>query len=198
VRMAKHSQPSIQLLAAPVPKYELAKRKPRYFSEMVVHKDSPFDSFASLRGSNWCFNDMNSLSGRLIVLQQLKKIGESTSYFKTCINSGGHLNSIELIKNGTADTAAIDCQVLSILREQFPERIAHLRVVDTLGPYSIQPVVVASYLPAEIKEMLLQAFISMGSDEDFKKHMDIAQFHEFVRMEDSDYDDIRNLLLEHC
>src|SRR5579859_6839332 len=50
-------------IAAPVLLGERHLNKPIYFSDVIVHRDSLFHSFADLRGCTWAFNESESQSG---------------------------------------------------------------------------------------------------------------------------------------
>ena len=57
-RCREHGQqPAVELLAAPVLKGTRYADQPVYFSDVIVHRDSLFSSFADLRGCTWSFNE---------------------------------------------------------------------------------------------------------------------------------------------
>src|SRR5262245_53502690 len=56
-------EPQLELLAAPVMGLPRYQNRPIYFSDVVVHRDSPFQTFADLRGASWAYNDPHSQSG---------------------------------------------------------------------------------------------------------------------------------------
>src|SRR2546421_2824087 len=53
----------VEPLAAPVLSGERYGDRPIYFSDVVVHADSPICSFAELRGRSWAYNEPRSQSG---------------------------------------------------------------------------------------------------------------------------------------
>jgi phosphonate transport system substrate-binding protein len=50
VQLARRNRPPIELPGAPVLQGERYGGRPIYFSDVLVHRDSPFCSFADLRG----------------------------------------------------------------------------------------------------------------------------------------------------
>lgn len=70
----------IEALVAPVLQGERFQNRPIYFSDVIVRQDSPFYSFADLRGSAWAYNEPQSQSGYGITRYWLAKIGETSGY----------------------------------------------------------------------------------------------------------------------
>ncbi|HJT17055.1 MAG TPA: PhnD/SsuA/transferrin family substrate-binding protein [Thermoanaerobaculia bacterium] len=133
-------RPNVELLPLPVPLDARAGNRPVYFGDVIVRADSDIRSFEDLRGRVWAFNDRNSRSGWFSMLD---RAGES--FFGCCIHSGSHLNSMEMVRSGAADAASIDSNVL--LRAGASD----LRVIESWGPYAIQPVIVRAALDAAVK-----------------------------------------------
>src|ERR671927_1365181 len=63
VNLARQNLSPIELLAAPVLRGDRYRGQPIYFSDVIVRSDSPFQSFADLRGCMWSYNDRDSHSG---------------------------------------------------------------------------------------------------------------------------------------
>src|SRR5262249_23623247 len=82
--------PPIELLAAPVLSPERYTDKPVYFSDVIVRADSPYCSFADLRGARWAYNDPDSHSGWNVVRHKLALADGQQGYFGAIIESGAH------------------------------------------------------------------------------------------------------------
>ncbi len=156
-------QPVELLPAAPVFRNVRAPGRPVYFSEVVVRPDSPTDSFLDLRGCSWAYNDPCSLSGYYNLLKKLARIDEDGGFFNGMYCSGSHLNSMEMVVRGEVDAAAIDSNVLRIKLRSAPELRGRLRVIETWGPFPIQPVVLRSGLHPELKDRLRAALLTIGA-----------------------------------
>jgi len=161
--LLEHETPPVELLpAAPVFRDGRAPGRPVYFSELVVRSDSPARSFLDLRGRSWAYNDPCSLSGYYNLLKKLAEMGKDGGFFGRTCCSGSHLNSMEMVVGGEVDTATIDSNVLRIRLRSAPELRERLRVIETWGPFPIQPVVLRSGLPPELKNRLRAALLAIG------------------------------------
>lgn len=181
----------LDLLAAPVMRGARYQNQPIYFSDIVVPRDSRFRSFADLRGARWLYNDPGSFSGYVVLRAHLAALGESGDFCGPIGASGGHIRSIERVADGTADASAIDSTVLDIELQRRPALASQLRVIATLGPHPIPPVVVAKHVPAEIVEQLRAALLRMHADALGGATLGAGPIERFVAVCDADYDAIR-------
>ncbi len=78
----------IEALSAPVLRGDRFQNRPIYFSDVIVRHDSPFTSFADLRGCSWAYNEPLSQSGYGITRYWLVKLGETNGYFGRVIEAG--------------------------------------------------------------------------------------------------------------
>src|SRR5688500_754053 len=60
VRKASTSRPALELLGAPVPRGRRYGGRSVYYSDVVVRHDSPYRTFADLRGASWAYNEPGS------------------------------------------------------------------------------------------------------------------------------------------
>ena len=134
--------PSVPV-AAPVLHGERYGGKPVYFSDVIVRADSPFRSFLDLRGHSWAYNEPLSHSGYGITRYHLLELGETHGFFSEVIEAGFHETAIRLVACGEVAGSAIDSQVLAVALRDDPSLAQSLRVVDSLGPSTIQPVAVS-------------------------------------------------------
>jgi len=140
----------VELLPLPVPADARAKGRPVYFGEVIVRASSPFRRFEDLRGHTWAFNDRNSRSGWFSMLE---RAGED--FFSRVIHSGSHLRSIDLVRQGGADAASIDSNTL--LRQDTRD----LRVIESWGPFAIQPAIVRADLDQSVKNRVAYALLTL-------------------------------------
>ena len=155
----------VELLpAAPVFRDGRALGRPVYFSEVIVRRESPVRTFPGLRGRSWAYNDPCSLSGYYNLLKKLAQMGEDGGFFSRACCSESHSNSMEMVASGEVDAAAIDSNVRRIQLEAVPELRERLRVIETWGPFPIQPVVLRSNLHPDLKDHLRRALLKIGAD----------------------------------
>jgi phosphonate transport system substrate-binding protein len=125
---------------------------------------------------------------------RLAQMGETNGFFSQVIQAGWHQKSIQMVVEGTVDASAIDSQVLAIELRDHPALALQLRVIDCLGPSSIQPVVAARQLPERVKANVRNVLLVMGDDPDAKTALAHGFVERFVSVTDSTYDDIREML----
>ena len=132
---------------------------PQCYCDLVVHKDSGFSNLEELRGSRFGFNDRVSLSGWLGLSTRLATMGTSPDdFFGAVVQTKGHLPSLDALRAGHIDVASIDSNVLCSQREN----MSHLRVLDSVGPWPSQPVVVRQTMGEQEQDVLRQALAQCG------------------------------------
>ena len=141
-------------IAAPVLVGDRYGDRPIYFSDVIVHRDSPFGSFLDLRGRSWAYNEPLSHSGYGVVRYHLVELGETRGFFGEVVEAGFHEESIRMVADRRVDASAIDSQVLEVAMRDDPSLARSLRVIDTLGPSTIQPVAVSKRLPLELRDRI--------------------------------------------
>lgn len=181
----------IEPLAAPLLHGERYGGRPIYFSDVIVRRDSPYRSFADLRGCSWAYNEPYSHSGLGITCHRLVEMGETQGYFGRVIEAGWHEKSIRLVHEGKVAGSAIDSHVLSLTLHDHPELADGLRVIDTFGPSTIQPIVAASWLEEGLKEDLRAVLVEMNTDVVAQTVLASRLVQGFTAIADKDYDDLR-------
>jgi phosphonate transport system substrate-binding protein len=183
----------LHAVAAPVLAGERFGGRPIYFSDVIVHRDSRFRTFADLQGASWCFNEPLSHSGYGITRYRLVELGRTAGFFGRVIEAGFHQRSIHLVRGGGADASAIDCHVLALAIRDDPSLMQEVRIIDSLGPSTIQPVVVAGWLPDDLREGIRQALVEMGADPLARPCLERGLIERFVAVDDGAYDDLRRM-----
>jgi phosphonate transport system substrate-binding protein len=181
-------------VAAPVLAGDRYGGRPVYFSDVIVHRDSPFRAFRDLRGRSWAYNEPLSWSGYGITRFHLVAIGETTGFFGEVIETGFHEESIRMVARGDVDASAIDSQVLAVALRDDPGLAARLRIVGSLGPSTIQPVAVSQRLPAELRSRITEALVSLHEEPGMPERLARGLVERFVPVSADDYDDIRAML----
>ena len=171
------------LLPSPVPVDPRANGKPVYFSDIVVAPDSGLGSISDIRGCRWTYNDANSQSGWFSIIDYLapELPGE---FFAGLVHSGSHLNSLAFILDGRADAAGVDSNALKYFMHSRPD--VRLKVIASLGPFPIQPVVARSGMDSRlctsIREILLNLHRTHATEirqYGFERFMDTVQGNYF-------------------
>jgi len=169
---------------------ERGKGKPVYFSDVVVRQSHVADCFGDLEGCVWGYNDTCSLSGYFSARQKLNALGRVDAYFGREVDTGSHLRSVQAVLQRDIDAAAIDSNVLTRLFAEHPDLEDELRVVETWGPFPIQPLVVRSAL-AELASPIAQALLSMTADARHLRRLRALGVRGFAPVGAEDYEDER-------
>jgi len=181
------SSPSVELVPmAPVWADERTEGRPVYFSDVVVRVDSGIDSFDRLRGRTWAYNDARSLSGWHSALQRLRAVPAGSEFFSSTVASGSHLESLRLVAEGRVDAAAIDSNVMALGRARHPEHAAGLRIIESWGPFPVQPAVVRASLPEEFKRQVAAHLVDLHTGAEAAA-LDGIPFERFAPITLDDY-----------
>ena len=185
---------AIELLAAPVMAAKRYQGQPVYYSDIVVHSASRFQTFADLRNASWAYNEPHSHSGYHTVRFHLAQIDERSNYFGTVLESGAHQTTLQWLVDRQIDASAVDSTVLELAYERDPTLHQHLRVIGTLGPSPIPPWVIRRSVPLEMRHALRQLLLHMHEDPIGQAILARSQMACFVAVTDQDYDPIRQML----
>lgn len=181
-------------VAAPVLEGERYGGKPIYYSDVIVHKDSDAESFLDLRARSWSFNEPLSQSGYGITRYHLVSIGETSGFFGEVIDAGFHEESVRMVADGRVDASAIDSQVLAIEMRDRPEVTENVKIIDVLGPSTIQPVAVSKRFDDEFRAAVRDVLIGFHDTEHGREILKLGTVEEWVPIASEDYDDIRAML----
>jgi phosphonate transport system substrate-binding protein len=188
--------PSIPI-AAPVLEGKRYQDKPIYFSDVIVNKNSPYKSFKDLKGKSWAYNEPLSHSGYGITRYSLLKMSETNGFFGKVIEAGFHEKSIALVSSGEIDGSAIDSQVLAVAMRDNPELRKSLKIIDALGPSTIQPVAVSKRLSPTLRKKIIKVLLNLHSNPTVRKELAKGLVKKFVAANKDSYNDIR-MMLEEC
>ena len=189
LRLREREHPPAELLGvAPVFADERARGKPVYFCDVIVRRSSSARSFGDLKGGAWAYNDPCSLSGHGGIAARLGPRERTQSFFGRTVRSGSHPASVRLVADGGADVASIDSNVLRILLERTPALREEVRVLESWGPYPIQPVVVRTELDLALKVALRKSLLRTEADPLTRLELEAFGLKRFVAVGEEDYD----------
>ncbi|KAI0521613.1 ABC-type phosphate/phosphonate transport system, periplasmic component [Xylaria bambusicola] len=108
-----------------------------------------------LRGKRLAYNAKDSMSGNIGLGLDLARHHEDRSIFSSCIETGGHRNSIIAVAEGRADVAAVDCLTWQLAKRYEPES-QNLAVVGWTVCRNGLPYIASFYLPDDVKSQVAQ------------------------------------------
>jgi phosphonate transport system substrate-binding protein len=184
MRYCQRVPAQLAVLVAPVMQASRYQNRPVYFSDIIVHASSDIKTFDDLGGKTFCYNDLGSNSGYNLMRQKLIQSGYLPSFFGKVIASGSHQRSIRWVAEGLADCSAIDSTVLEQELHDYPE-LQQLRVLESVGPCSMPPVVVAQRLGTALIHQIQLALLQ--PDAELQSVMNQARIQGYRAVEAADY-----------
>ena len=194
VQLCRDAGFALEPLVAPILHGDRYGDKPIYFSDVIVRRERCFRSFADLRGCCWSYNERYSHSGYGITRYELARRGQTNGFFGRVVAAGYHERSIRLVCSGAVDASAIDSQVLTLTLRDQPALAGQVRVIETFGPSTIQPLVVARRLPERLRTDLLSVLVDLGANPAAQTMLARGLIKRFIPIGDSAYEDIRQML----
>jgi phosphonate transport system substrate-binding protein len=181
-------------VAAPVLSGARYGGRPIYFSDVIVRPEAPFRRFVDLRGRSWAYNEPLSHSGYGITRFHLVELGETDGFFGRVVEAGFHQEAIAMVARGDVDGSAIDSQVLEIALRDDPALAREIRVIESLGPSTIQPVAVSKRVPPELRDAIREVLVSLHEDPVVRGRLGYGLVERLVPVGVRDYDDIRAMV----
>lgn len=130
-----------------------------YSSVIVVRGDSGMHTLADARGRVAAANEPHSNSGMNLLRHAVASLAHDGRYFGQVKWSGSHVASLNMVRGGLADIAAIDCVTYGYIREEYPDSLQGLEILQysTLAPGL--PLIAARAAPAELVRPLRDALL---------------------------------------
>jgi phosphonate transport system substrate-binding protein len=191
---AAEPSPSVRLMAAPVLPGDRYGDQPIYFSDVIVRRESRYETLNDLRGATFAYNQSVSFSGYVLPLYHLMRLGQANGFFGKTVATGSHAASMDWVESGRAEAAAIDSLVFEMETAQRPERAEVFRVVESLGPAGMPPAMASTRLSADAHEQLTRALVEMLTTARGQAILRQGGVRRFAPVTDRNYDDIRRML----
>ena len=181
VELTTDRAPSVRELGvAWVPDDPDAVGRPVYFSDVIVTANSTASSRDDLTGAHIGCNDPASLSGYHSLRIELGRRGQTIDEVAHIEMTGGHHASLDRLIDGSLEAAVIDSVVLRTRRRADPA-VTALRIVERLGPWPTQPMVVRSDMPDSDIGLIRDAVLRANDDPAVAALMRSASLTSLVR-----------------
>ncbi len=126
-------------------------------SLVVVAEASPAARLSDLIGQRAAINGRGSNTGMNLLRRAIADIAGGGPIFTTVVETGSHLASIEAVRQGAADVAAIDAVTFALAAMHRPDLVAGVRVLAETPPSPTLPFVTRHDTAPALREALFVA-----------------------------------------
>ncbi len=159
-----------------------------YRSLIIVRADSNAEDLAAALPTRVAVNGKNSYSGWRALVATVTKLGLALEPASKIIISGGHAKSIDLVREGAADLAAIDGVTYALIADVEPQRVADLRVLDQSAPAPGLPYVTRASMSDADVACMRKALDAAFADPDLQAARRALRLTGFTDVPLADYD----------
>lgn len=174
--------------------------QPGYWSLMIVHQDSPYDSVDEIlaNASELTFGngDPNSTSGYLVPGYYIfaKNGVDPTQAFKRTLNSNHETNALS-VANKQVDVATFNTESMERLEMAHPEKAKQLKIIWKSPLIPSDPLVWRQDLPEDLKTRMREFFMAYGDTPAQKEKLAPLQWSHFEPSDNDQLLPIRQLEL---
>ena len=133
-------------------------------SKFIVRSGDTAATLADLRGRTVAYNGVNSQSGYNSLRAQVAPLARQGRFFADAVQAGSHRKSIELVRNGLADIASIDCISLAEFERYSPEVTRGIRVMGQSDFYPGLPLITSAQTSDATLTALRAALVDVMQD----------------------------------
>jgi hypothetical protein len=182
------SDPRPELIAAPVPSPPDFRGLPQYWSEMVVRKESAFQTIEDTFGGRIALTVPDSQSGCLAALYYLMSAADRFPlYGEVTAPRITPIGAMSAVIDGAADVAPIDSYAFCLLQKYRSDLTSQLRVIARTARAPIPPLVAST--PGF--DALQAAFLEAHRIAAIVPLMEGLLLERFVRPHPASYDALR-------
>jgi ABC-type phosphate/phosphonate transport system substrate-binding protein len=167
---------------------------PRYCSHLIVRKDSPFEHLRDLKDRRAAFNGPDSQSGMNTFRHAVARLAGGKAFFSEVTRSGGHLASMRMVAEGSADVASIDAVCWGLACQEIPELTEQLRPIAQTAPASGLPFIASMQFSPMEADLIAETVKTVLSSPETAKSRERLGIRGFSKLTLNDYDGI--LLME--
>ena len=169
--------------------------QPFYHAYIIVHKDSPIEDMAGLKGRKFAFTDPKSNTGKLVPTYMVAKEFNKTpeQFFSEVIYTRSHDKSVESVAKKIVDGASIDSLIYDYAAKKNPVYTSGTKIIRKSPPYGIPPVIVRKDIDPVLREKIKNIFLNMHNDPEGKAVLDGIMVDKFIVPKDADYNTVREM-----
>lgn len=168
--------------------YDVAGARSVYCtSQLICGGTDSRATLAEFQGSTLAFNATDSQSGYNALRAMVANSSEVHPFFGKVLPVGSHGQSIENVRSGKADVAAIDCVTLALWQRAHPELALQIRVFAQSDPYPGLPLVTSLSTPPALVAALRNCLAEVAVDARFAAVREPLFIGGFAPLELRDY-----------
>lgn len=164
---------------------------PDYSSVFVVRADDGAATLADYRNRRAALNNPDSNSGMNVFRHAVAPLAEGGRFFSSVVTTGSHRASMEVVTQGKADIASIDCVTFAFAREALPELASRLRVIGHSTATRGLPLITSRRLDFRTLEHLRDVLDASVSEHPALMHR--LKIRSFARVPLADYEAIKRI-----
>lgn len=191
-------RPRPRLIAAPVPSPARYQGRAVYFTDIVVHADSPHRTLEETFGGVAGYTLEDSMSGCVAFRRHLAAFRNGkTSLYRKAV--GGFVNArqvIEALAAGKIDVGPLDSYYHDLLRKNDAAFAAKVRVVATTAPAPIPPLVATAPVAEDELQVLREALRACGEADALAQQRELLLLDGFSVPPEAAYDAFDAILSE--
>jgi ABC-type phosphate/phosphonate transport system substrate-binding protein len=146
-------------------------------------------SLEEFRGKTPAINSMDSMSGMLALKLVFAPFAKGGEFFERKLITGGHLNSLQAVREGKADVCAIDAVCVALAQKYRPQALEGLVIIAQSPMVPSLPFVTRSQNPDHLRIALTKTF----ADPELKTTCEALLIDGFSNLGAEAYDRIINL-----
>jgi len=150
-----------------------------YRSLIIVGAARAGETLADLVPCRVAVNGFDSQSGWNALRPLAEALGGWEVAFAETIESGSHAASIDMVRDGAADLAAIDCLTHALTQDADPARLAGTRVLEMSDPAPALPYITAGATPDAVVDLLQRGVQNAVADPDLAEVRATLRIRDF-------------------
>ena len=156
-------------------------------SQLVCRTTDPRKALSAFAGGTVAFNAKDSQSGYNALRALVAQASALRPFFSQAVESGAHVNSIELVRTGAVDMAAIDAVTWALWQHDNPDHAPALRVFGETDAYPGLPLITALGTSSELLDHMRSCLLAVATQPDYAPWRNPLRIHGFEVTKPSDY-----------
>jgi ABC-type phosphate/phosphonate transport system substrate-binding protein len=136
-------------------------------SQLIRRSTDARTTLSQFAQSTLAFNSSDSQSGFNALRALITATQSRRPFFRAAVETGGHNASIEMVRSGCADMAAVDCVTLAIWRDTHPHLVKDIDVFEETAAYPGLPLITSLATPPETLTILRECLSTTAADTHF-------------------------------